>query len=187
MTKEDIIVLPHSSLRQRSKKIGLVDSNMTQLIADMTAAMLDWEASRQHEITVGLAAVQVNKLLRLFILRDPKDKNSFLPFINPEITKYDGPIVEDYEGCLSISEIYGKVPRHQIVRIKALNQEGQPFSLKASGELARILQHETDHTNGKLFIDHIKDVPDAFFRLNDQGKLDQLDYETLIKSSDILW
>ena len=108
-------------------------------------------------------------------------------FINPEITKYEGDIVEDYEGCLSIKDVYGKVPRHNKVRVKALDENGKPFRVTAEGFLARIFQHEIDHTNGIVFIDHIKDKENAFFRLEEDGKLKGLDYEKDIKNNRILW
>ena len=187
MKKEDIITLPHPSLRIRSQKVGLVTDEIRQLVEDMKAATLDWEKSRDHEITVGLAAVQINQLLRVFIVRDRGEDDAFATFINPEITKYEGKVVEDYEGCLSIKDIYGLVPRYETVRIRATNLNGKQFTLKAKGDLARILQHETDHTNGVVFIDHIKDNPDAFFILEKDGNLKQLDYEKDIRHSRLLW
>lgn len=151
----------------------------------MKSAMLDWEASRDHEITVGLAAVQVNHLLRLFIVRGKQDDETFAVFINPEITKYEGPLKKDYEGCLSVKNIYGLVPRHEAVRIRAMGVDGKIFTSKAKGDMARILQHEIDHTNGIVFIDRIKHDPDAFYKLKNDGNLEKLDYEKDIDS--ILW
>ena len=178
--KEDIISLPHKSLRQRSTKIGFIGDDVHRLIDDMKSATLDWEDSREHELGVALAAVQINELKRVVVIRedfeDKKNRN-FIVFINPEITKKEGDIVEDYEGCLSIKDIYGKVPRHNKVKVKALDISGNEFRVTAEGFLARIFQHEIDHTNGIVFIDHIKDDPDAFYRLANDGKLEKLDYE----------
>lgn len=190
MKKEDIITLPNSHLRQRSKKVGLVNDEVIQLIEDMKAATLDWEDSRKHEVGVALAAVQVDRLLRIVIIRnnfDNKNDRTFLVFINPEITKREGTITEDYEGCLSIKDIYGKVPRYERVKVKALSEEGKPVRLTAEGFLARVFQHEIDHTNGIVFIDHIKDNPEAFFRLADDGHLVELDYEKDVKTNSLLW
>jgi len=100
--------------------------------------------------------------------------------INPEIVKYEGEITTDYEGCLSVKDIYGKVPRYTKIRIKALNIEGHQVRFKADGFLARVIQHEIDHTNGVVFIDHIKDQKDAFYELDDKGELQPLDYDTSI-------
>lgn len=184
--KEDIISLPHKSLRQRSTKIGFIGDDVHKLIDDMKSATLDWEDSREHELGVALAAVQINELKRVVVIRedfeDKKNRN-FIVFINPEITKKEGDIVEDYEGCLSIKDIYGKVPRHNKVKVKALDISGNEFRVTAEGFLARIFQHEIDHTNGIVFIDHIKDDPDAFYRLASDGKLEKLDYEQSVANN----
>ncbi len=189
-SKNIIITLPNKHLRQRSKKIGLVDDAVKKVVQQMEEATLDWEDSREHEVGVALAAIQIDQPLRIVVIRsnfDNKSDRSFQVFINPEITKLEGKIVEDYEGCLSIKDIYGKVPRHEKVRIKASNLDGKSVRLKADGFLARVFQHEIDHTNGMVFIDHIKDQSEAFFRLNDEGKLNPLDYDKDIKANSILW
>lgn len=189
-TKDSIITLPNGRLRERSKKIGLVDDATKKLIEDMTSATLDWEDSRAHEVGVALAAIQIDVPLRVVIVRknmNDKTNREFDIFINPEITKYEGEEVEDFEGCLSIKDVYGKVKRHERVRVKAITVEGKEVKFKADGFLARVFQHEIDHTNGIVFIDHIKDQPKAFFRLNDDGELDKLDYDKDIKDNVDLW
>lgn len=189
-TKDDIITLPNPHLRERSRKVGLADETIKKVIADMEAATLDWEDSRAHEVGVALAAIQIDKKLRIVVIRnnfDNKSDRSFQVFINPEIAKLEGNIIEDYEGCLSIKDVYGRVPRHEKVRVKALNIHGKPIRLTATGFLARIFQHEIDHTNGIVFIDHIKDVEDAFFKLTEEGKLEALDYDKEIKNNPGLW
>lgn len=190
MTKDDIITLPNPHLRQKSKRIGIISDEVKKVIQDMEAATIDWEQSRAHEVGVALAAVQIDQLLRIVVIRnnyDNKDDHTFTVFINPEITKYEGEIVEDFEGCLSVKDVYGKVPRHSKVRVKAINTEGKEFRVTAEGFLARIFQHEIDHTNGMVFIDHIKDNPEAFFRLKEDGGLEPLDYDKDIRDNRILW
>lgn len=190
MTKDDIISLPRKELRQKSKKVGIIDEQILEIIEGMKAATLDWEASRAHEVGVALAAVQVDKLLKIVVVRDnteDKENHDFHIFINPEITKREGALVADYEGCLSVPDIYGKVPRYEKVRVKALNSDGQEFRLKADGFLARVLQHEIDHTNGVVFIDHIKNKPQAFFKLTAEGQLEPLDYSKNIAGNKVLW
>jgi peptide deformylase len=190
MKKEDIIKLPHSSLRKRSKKVGVISDDIHKLIKDMESATLDWEASREHEVGVALAAVQIDSLLRVVVVRnniDDKGDKSFKVYINPEITKYEGDIIEDYEGCLSIKDIYGKVPRYSRVKVKATDENGKQVRTTADGFIARIFQHEIDHTNGKVFIDHIKDDPEAFFILDEKGHLEALDYEKDVKNNSDLW
>jgi len=190
ISRQDIISLPNEHLRQRSQKIGLVSAEIKQLISDMESATLDWEDSRQHEIGVALAAIQIDKALRVIVIRnnfEDKADRTFQAFINPKITKYEGEIIEDFEGCLSVKDIYGKVPRHDKVRISALGVDGQQLRVTAEGFLARIFQHEIDHTNGIMFIDHVRDKPDVFYRLDDDGHLEKLDYEKDIKDNEELW
>lgn len=190
MKKEAIITLPNQHLRQKSQRIFVVDDTTQQLISDMVSASIDWEQSRPHEISAALAAVQIDRLERVVIVRnnfDDKADNGFTALINPEIVKYEGDIVADYEGCLSVSDIYGKVPRHTKVRVKALDINGNEVRFKADGFLARVIQHEVDHTNGLVFIDHIQGEPNAFYRLNKDGELQPLDYNESIKNNATLW
>ncbi len=185
-----LITLPNPHLRQRSKRINTVTDAVRSLIADMEKATLEWEDGREHEVGVALAAVQIDSLQRAVVVRnnfDNKSDRSFQVFINPEITKLEGVIEEDYEGCLSIKDVYGLVPRHTKVRVKALNIHGQEVRIKAEGFLARVFQHEIDHTNGIMFIDHIKSEKDAFFTLTESGKLEPLDYKKDIENSTTLW
>lgn len=188
--KDEIIRLPHPNLRTRSKRIGLVDKNVQEVIKKMVAATLDWEDSREHEVGVALAAIQIDQPLRIVIIRnnfDNKKDRTFKVFINPEITKKEGELVEDYEGCLSIADVYGKIPRYSKVRVKAYDLNGQEIRIKAEGFLARTFQHEIDHTNGIVIIDHIKNNPKAFYKLQDDGRLTELDYEKEIRDNNDLW
>lgn len=188
--KDSIITLPNTHLRTKSKKVGVVDTNIKQIITDMIDSTLDWEDSRDHEVGVALAAIQLDIPYKIVVVRnnfDNKSDRTFQVFINPEITKYEGELVEDHEGCLSIVDVYGKVPRYSRVRVKAMNQAGKQVRLKIDGFLARIFQHEIDHTNGIVFIDHIKDKPEAFFKLNSDGQLEPLDYEKDVKQNKSLW
>lgn len=190
MKKEDIITLPHASLRQKSAKIHVVTDEVRKLIEDMTSASLDWEDSRPHEISAALAAVQVNRLERVVIIRsdfDDKATRDFVPLINPEVVKGEGQKIVDYEGCLSVNGVYGKVPRWEKVRVRAMDMDGNEIRIKAEGFLARVIQHEIDHTNGIVFVDHIRDKQDAFYRLNDEGELVPLDYNEHIKDNHDLW
>lgn len=190
MTKDDIIALPNPHLREKSTRIHVITDDIIQLSDDMIAAALDWEDSRPHEISAALAAVQVDALKRLVIVRsdfDNKSTREFMTLINPEVVKYEGEIVADYEGCLSVQYIYGKVPRHTKVRIKAMDLDGNEVRFKAEGFLARVLQHEIDHCNGKVFIDHIKDKTDAFYTLDEKGELQPLDYASEIAENSVLW
>jgi peptide deformylase len=182
--KDSIIVLPNKNLRQKSKRVAVITPEVRQVIKDMVAATVDWEDSREHEVGVALAAIQIDQPYRIIIVRNDfenkQDKN-FTVFINPEIVKLEGELEEDYEGCLSVADIYGKVPRYTKARLRALDENGDPIRVKVSGFLARVFQHEIDHTNGIMFIDHIKNKKDAFYKLTDDGKLKQLNHETIQK------
>ncbi len=190
MTKDDVIALPHPSLRKKSQKIGIVTPEILKIIEEMRSATISWDKSRDHEVGVALAAVQINRLYKIVIIRnnyDNKEDLSFTAFINPVITKLEGDIEEDFEGCLSVKDIYGKVPRHTKVRVKAMNEQGREFRMTAEGFLARVFQHEIDHTKGILFIDHIKDKKNAFYRLQEDGSLKELNYEKSVKTNKTLW
>ncbi len=188
--KENIIVLPNPHLREKSSKVSIANDITAQLVKDMTEASLDWEDSRPHEISAALAAVQIDRLERVVIIRgnfDDKSDREFITLINPEVVRYEGKITEDYEGCLSVSNVYGKVPRNSKIRVRALDGSGNEIRFKAEGFLARVIQHEIDHTNGVLFVDHIKDKKDAFYTLDEHGELQPLNYDENIASNSILW
>lgn len=190
MKKEAIITLPNPHLRQKSQRVHVSTDDTKQLIDDMTSAALDWEDSRPHEISAALAAVQIDRLERAVIVRtdfDDKAARDFTTLLNPEIVKYEGEVIADYEGCLSIKGVYGKVPRHTKVRVKALDIDGNEVRFKAEGFLARVIQHEIDHTNGIVFIDHIHDNTAAFYTLDEKGELEPLDYDEHIAQNTILW
>ena len=176
-TKDSIITLPNPNLRSKSSRVGAVSVELKKIIDDMKAATLDWEKSRPHEVGVALAAIQIDQPYRIIIVRnnpDDKSDTGFSVFINPKITKLEGDIEVEHEGCLSVKDIYGKVPRYTKVRVSALDETGQPVKIKAEGFLARVLQHEVDHTNGIVFPDRIKNLHNNLFRLSSDGKLDKI-------------
>lgn len=178
---QKIVTLPYSGLRKRSKPIGHIGEQTRQLIADMEESTLDWEDGREHEVGVALAAVQIDAHKRVVVIRndfDNKQNRTFTAFINPEITKYEGEPVVEFEGCLSVRDLYGQVPRYPKVHVKAKDIDGNVIKLTAEGFLARVFQHEIDHTNGLLFVDRIKDSPEAFHRLSSEtGKIEPLSDE----------
>lgn len=188
MKRDAIITLPNPHLRQKSARIHTVTPAITKIIADMESATLDWEDHRKHELGVALAAVQIDHLQRIVVIRndfDNKDDRTFVTLINPEIIKLEGAITQEHEGCLSVPDLYGLVPRYERARIKALDEHGREIRLKANGFLARVLQHEIDHTNGVMFVDHIKNE-DAFFKLTDEGQLEKVSHESVLKNR-LLW
>jgi peptide deformylase len=188
-TRQNIITLPNPHLRENSAKIHHIDDQLKQLIADMTAATVDWENSRPHEVAVALAAIQIDQPYRVIIVRedfDNKENQKFTVLINPEVIKAYGDLTYEQEGCLSVKDIYGTVPRYSKLRLKALDEEGHEIRVKTANPfLARVLQHEIDHTNGICFVDHIANKKDAWFLLDDAGDLVPISYDE-VKSRGIL-
>ncbi len=185
-THKNIITLPNDHLRQRSRRITQIDADTHQIISDMIAATLDWEAHRPNEVAVALAAIQIDKPVRIVIIRadfDNKENKNFQVLINPEITKYEGEIITDYEGCLSVKDVYGKVPRYSKIRGRAIDINGNQIKIKSTDPfLSRVLQHEVDHTNGICFVDHIAHNQDAFSVLTKSGDLVACPYSKVINS-----
>ena len=185
-THKNIITLPNDHLRQRSQRITQIDADTRQIVSDMIAATLDWEAHRPNEVAVALAAIQIDKPVRIVIIRadfDNKENKNFQVLINPEITKYEGEIITDYEGCLSVKDVYGKVPRYSKVRGRAIAINGNRIKIKSTDPfLSRVLQHEVDHTNGICFVDHIAHDQDAFSVLTKSGDLVACPYSKVISS-----
>ncbi len=185
-THKNIITLPNDHLRQRSRRITQIDADTRQIISDMIAATLDWEAHRPNEVAVALAAIQIDKPVRIVIIRadfDNKENKNFQVLINPEITKYEGEIITDYEGCLSVKDVYGKVPRYSKIRGRAIDINGNRIKIKSTDPfLSRVLQHEVDHTNGICFVDHIAHNQDAFSVLTKSGDLVACPYSKVINS-----
>ncbi len=173
----EIITTPDPRLRARSAKVSQITPEVEQIISDMIHLSLEWEKAHPYELSAAMAAPQMGINQRVIIVRDDlndKENNSFTALINPEVIKTDGKIIKDFEGCLSVPEIYGLVGRPHKVKIKATLEDGNEVRVKAEGFLARTLLHEIDHLNGILFIDHIKDDPDAFYRMNDKGDLEKI-------------
>lgn len=182
--KKQIIATPDPRLREKSSKINTITDETRKIVDEMIKCSLDWEKDHPHEISAAMAAPQMGINKRIIIIRDneeDKSDTSFTALIDPEVIKTDGKMLKDYEGCLSVPFIYGLVPRPEKARIKAKLLDGSEVRIKAKGMLARTLLHEIDHLDGILFIDHIKDDKDAFYRLRDEdGELEKIDYDAEI-------
>jgi len=181
-----IITTPDPRLRQKSTKVGFIDDEIKNIIANMRKLSLDWEKEHPYELSAAMAAPQMGINKRIIIIRDDmEDKNhaTFTALINPEVIKTEGKITKDYEGCLSVPKIYAMVPRPEKAKIKAILEDGNEVRIKADNELARVLLHEIDHLDGVLFIDHVKDDKNAFYVMNDKGDLDPVDYDKEIKNN----
>lgn len=181
-----IITTPDPRLRQKSTKVNVIDEEVEDVIAAMRKSCADWEKEHEFELSAAMAAPQLGVNKRIIIVRDDFDDKAnkhFTALLNPEVIKTEGKIVKDQEGCLSVPYLYGLVPRPEKVKIKAELEDGTPVRIKADGFLARTLMHEIDHLNGILFIDHIKDDADAFYRMNAEGDLEPVDYEKEVKGN----
>ena len=181
-----IITTPDPRLRKKSKKVKFVTEETKKTIEKMVKLSLDWEKEHPFELSAAMAAPQMGINERIIIIRDDmdnKDNTSFTALIDPEVIKTEGKKEKDYEGCLSVPNYYGLVERPKKAKIKATLEDGTEVRVKADGSLARVLLHEIDHLDGILFIDHIKDKKDAFFKMNDKGDLEPVDYDKEIKNN----
>jgi peptide deformylase len=152
-----IITFGNELLRQISLPVKEFDEDLHDFIRQMHQTLLKRKG-------FGLAAVQVGQLLRLFIVELPEDKLRI--FINPEIieTSMDQNTFE--EGCLSVPGINTDIIRPMAIKVQAWDENGKPFTISAKGLLARVMQHEIDHLNGMLFIDHLNtDLKDRLLKL----------------------
>lgn len=142
----NIVTLGDERLKKHSIVVPEFDGEIESLAEQMFETM-------HVNKGIGLAAVQVGKLIRMFITDIPKDGPRV--FINPEVVETSFGQATYEEGCLSIPEVNADVVRPQQVRIQAWNLKGRPFSVDADDMLARVVQHELDHLNGVLFIDRL--------------------------------
>lgn len=154
----DLRILPDPILRQKARRVGKIDESLQNLIDDMVDTM-------RKANGVGLAANQVGVLQRVVVIEIP-DEEQVRVLINPEITRREGERVVE-EGCLSIPGYRGELTRSLKVRVRALDQHGKQIRIKAEGLLAQALEHETDHINGTLYIDHL-DSADKLWKLDPQ-------------------
>ena len=182
----EIITTPDPRLREKSEKVGKITPEVLDIIEKMRKLSLDWEKEHPYELSAAMAAPQMGINKRIIIIRDDmedKKKATFTALIDPVVLKTEGKTIKDYEGCLSVPSVYGMVPRASKVRVKAKLEDGTEVRIKATDELARTLLHEIDHLDGILFIDHIKNEKDAFYRMNDKGDLAPVDYDKEIKDN----
>lgn len=150
MAKRDIIKLPDPLLKTVSKPIDAVDGEVLALLDDMLETMYSAPG-------IGLAAIQVGEQKRLITIDLSRDEGPKQPhiFINPEIVWRSEEVAEYEEGCLSIPEVYENVERPAECKVRYLDRDGAECELHCDGLLATCVQHEVDHLNGILFIDHI--------------------------------
>lgn len=142
-----ILKYPDARLHTKAKPVTEFNDQLRQLVQDMAETMYAAPG-------IGLAATQVNVHQRVVVVDISEDKSGLMAFINPEIIERDGEQVYE-EGCLSVPGIHEKVTRSATVKVRALNEKGEKFVLEADGLLAVCLQHELDHLNGIVFVEHL--------------------------------
>jgi len=145
-----ILQLPDPILRRVSRPVAKIDDEIKKLIKDMFETMYDAPG-------VGLAAIQIGVPKRVVTIDATRgeDEKDPMVFINPEIISSSEDVDVKEEGCLSIAEFYEEVERPSAVKVRYMDEKGKTHEIEADGLLARALQHEIDHLNGVLFIDHI--------------------------------
>jgi peptide deformylase len=163
----------HPVLRAKARPLHpseIRTPQVQQLIDDMFETMQEYQG-------VGLAAPQVHVGLRLFVAgfadaaddeeeidaEEAGDRVPLMALINPEIVPLGKETIEDWEGCLSIPDIRGRVPRARQITVRAFNRQGKKVEIAASGFTARVIQHETDHLDGVLFFDRMKSLESLTF------------------------
>ncbi len=152
----------HPVLRRRGRALDRSDLKnplLQKFFDDMIETMYQYNG-------VGLAAPQVHESLRVFVAmldEEPDEKSEATVVINPEIIPSGTTVAEGWEGCLSIPDIRGRVPRHTEITLKALDRSGKSVELQLKGFSARVAQHETDHLDGVLFFDRMQSMQSLTF------------------------
>jgi len=152
-----IRTLPDPVLRQKAKRVANINGSIQKLIDDMIDTM-------RAAPGVGLAAPQIGVLLRIAVIELPGEET--ITLINPAIIKRQGERIVE-EACLSVPGYQGEVKRAVMVKVKAQDRQGKEIRLKGEELLAHALEHELDHLNGTLYIDHIES-PDKLWKLTQQ-------------------
>ncbi|MFP3982962.1 MAG: peptide deformylase [Desulfurivibrionaceae bacterium] len=158
MPLRDIIKHPDPVLRQKARPVTDFNDELAELIRDMTETMYNAPG-------IGLAAPQINVSLSLVVMdvtaRD--EKSEPITLINPEILYTEGSQIDE-EGCLSVVDFTAKVKRYQKIAVRALDLKGEVLEFEAEDWLARVIQHEIDHLNGILFIDHLSSLKRGIYK-----------------------
>lgn len=154
----------HPVLRAKARSLDRAEirsAGVQKLIDDMLETMQEYHG-------VGLAGPQIHESLRVFVAtleagRDVENPSEPIAIINPEITPVTNELVEDWEGCLSIPDIRGRVPRLREIKVRAFDRKGEKIEIRATNFSARVIQHETDHLDGILFFDRMRSFESLTF------------------------
>lgn len=171
MSKTEFVALPDPKIREHSEEVRGFDQNLEQIINDLVEVSL----IQKSPPALGMAAPQINVFKRVFVALI---RNKFKPFVNPKIMKYGKEETALLEGCFSVPGIYGHVLRPSEVDIEAQDRQGKKISMHLKGLAAKIFQHEYDHLDGKLFVDHVSQQNGKYFKV----EKDQEGKETLVET-----
>ncbi len=159
MSIQKIVQYPDPVLRQKTEKITAFDEDLAKLADDMAETMYDAPG-------VGLAAPQIGESIKLIVVDTTVNKGGerqYMALVNPEITAHEGTQIDE-EGCLSIPDLTSTVQRFQKITVSYQNLQGQPRELTTENRFAVVLQHEIDHLNGILFLDHLSPLKRALYK-----------------------
>lgn len=159
MNKLDILTYPDKTLSQPTTPLDNIDGKVQEMIAGMANAMYAAPG-------VGLAAIQVgwNKSVLIYDIAPREESRELHVLVNPEIITQEGQIISENEGCLSVPDFRADVKRSEFITVEGHDEEGNPIRLDAEGILAIVLQHEIDHLNGTLFIEHISSLKRQMYK-----------------------
>lgn len=160
---QQVLTLPDKRLRQRSSEITAFDQSLGRLITDLTDTLV----AQTDPPGLGLSAPQIGIFKRVFVARI---RNKIKGFINPKIIKISKKEIAFIEGCLSVPDLYGHVIRPAEIDLEAHDKYGKTFSKSYKGLPTRIIQHEVDHLNGTLFIDHVHAQNGKLFKVEKDKK-----------------
>ena len=153
--------LGHPVLRKESQRVSpetLASPAIQTFIDNMMETMVEYYG-------VGLAAPQVHESLAIAVIESHGDRGDIpmTVIVNPEVTVLDEELIEDWEGCLSVPDFRGRVPRWRKLRVNALDRRGKKMQITAEGFFARVIQHEFDHLNGTVYLDRMRDLTTLTF------------------------
>lgn len=159
MSIHKIYKYPEPVLRQKTENVSVFDNTLAELVKDMAETMYDAPG-------IGLAAPQIGRSIKLIVVDITKDKEGepqYIPLINPEIIDHEGSQVDE-EGCLSVLDLTASVKRFKKVTVSYQDLQGQAQELTTEDRFAVVLQHEIDHLNGILFIDHLSPLKRSLYK-----------------------
>lgn len=159
MDKLDILTYPDKTLSRQTSALDNIDGKVQEMINAMASTMYDAPG-------VGLAAIQVGweKSVLIYDISPRDETRELHVLINPKIITQEGQILSENEGCLSVPDFRADVKRSEFITVEGHDREGNPIRLDAEGILAIVLQHEIDHLNGTLFIEHISSLKRQMYK-----------------------